>query len=82
MKKGELYAPIIIPTMNRYVHLQRCIHSLSLNTGADKTDLYVSVDFPSSEKYIQDHEKVVEYLKTTKIFDSFTIHLFIIKNII
>lgn len=66
MKKGELYAPIIIPTMNRYVHLQRCIHSLSLNTGADKTDLYVSVDFPSSEKYIQDHEKVVEYLKTTK----------------
>ncbi len=45
------YAPVLIPTLNRYEHFKRCLESLELCTGADKTDVYVGLDFPPSEKY-------------------------------
>ena len=67
----ENYAPIIIPTLNRKNHLQRCIRSLSENTGAEYTDLYISVDYPPSEKYFCGYNEVVEYLKTADELNRF-----------
>ena len=57
-------APIIIPTLNRYEHLKRCIESLKRNKQACDTELYISVDYPPTEKYRMGYEKVKEYLKT------------------
>lgn len=47
------YAPVIIPTLNRHVHFKRCLESLECCTWADKTDVYVALDYPPSEKYVE-----------------------------
>ncbi len=56
------YAPVVIPTLNRYDHLQRCIDSLKKNECAKDTDLYISLDYPPAEKYISGYKKVESYL--------------------
>ena len=45
------YAPITITTLNRYEHFVRCIQSLENNGLAKETELFISVDFPPSDKY-------------------------------
>lgn len=56
------YAPVLIPTLNRYEHFINCLESLEKCTGADKTDVYVALDFPPSEKYRNGWEKIDSYL--------------------
>ena len=46
------YAPVIIPTMNRYNHFYACLESLERCTGSEHTDVYVALDYPPSEKYV------------------------------
>ena len=58
----ERYAPIAIPTLNRRIHLEQCINSLRNCKGAEKTDIYISVDYPPSEKYVNGYNQVKEYL--------------------
>lgn len=58
-----MYAPIIIPTLNRYDHLVRCIESLKKNPLASETELYISLDYPPSEKYVGGYLKVKNYLE-------------------
>ena len=64
-------APVVIPTLNRYTHLRRCVESLEDNTWAEYTDVFISVDFPPEEKYEEGHKKVVEYLKKKENNNSF-----------
>ena len=33
------YAPIVIPTLNRYEHFKRCLESIERCTGAEYTDV-------------------------------------------
>lgn len=56
------YAPVIIPTLNRYNHFKRCLESLERCTGADKTDVYVGLDYPPTEKYVEGWKKIDAYL--------------------
>ena len=57
-------APVAIITLNRYEHLKCCIESLNANSFAENTDLYISVDYPPSEKYVEGYKKVKEYLSS------------------
>lgn len=57
-----IYAPVYIPTLNRYNHFRRCIESLSACTWAEKTIVYVGLDNPTDEKYIDGHNRIKEYL--------------------
>lgn len=57
------YAPILIPTLNRFEHLKNCIDSLKVNRLAKDTDVYIGVDFPPSEKYDEGYKKIKEYLE-------------------
>lgn len=57
-----VYAPIIIPTLNRYEHLKRCIESLQQNSWAKYTELYISIDYPAKESHWEGYRKVREYL--------------------
>lgn len=41
------YAPVVIPTLNRYDHFKACLESLE----KCKTDVYVVLDFSPSEEY-------------------------------
>ena len=56
-------APVLIPTLNRKEHLERCINSLLRNSMAKETEVYISIDFPPTEKYESGYNEVVEYLK-------------------
>lgn len=66
--KEEIYAPVIIPTLCRYEHLKRCIDSLSHCTGADKTDVYIGLDYPAKESHVEGYNKICEYLEHVQGF--------------
>lgn len=57
------YAPVLIPTLNRYTHFRNCLESLEKCTGAEKTDVYIALDYPPSDKYTEGWKKINEYLK-------------------
>ena len=57
------YAPVIIPTLNRNVHFERCLESLERCSGADQTEVYVALDYPPSEKYKEGWKKIDDYLR-------------------
>lgn len=56
------YAPVVIPTLNRFVHFKRCLESLERCTGADKTDVYVGLDYPPSEEYVEGWKLIDQFL--------------------
>ena len=64
----SFYAPVVIPTLNRYVHLKRCVDSLAKCTGADKTILVISLDYPPSENYFEGYNRIKDYLPTIQGF--------------
>ena len=51
MQEIKEFAPVLIPTLNRYEHFKRCLESLERCTWAEKTDVYVALDFPPSDKF-------------------------------
>lgn len=57
------YAPVLIPTLNRYDKFKVCLESLERCTWADRTIVYVAVDFPPSDKYKEGWEKICSYLE-------------------
>lgn len=65
------WAPIIIPTLNRYEHFERCISSLSENIGAEQTEIYISVDYPPANKYKEGYNKICNFLNTSKSLKKF-----------
>lgn len=76
MTQNEMvYAPIAITTLNRYDHFVRCIKSLQNNSQSEFTVLYISIDYPPLEKYVDGYNKIIDYLnkgidgfKEVKIF--------------
>lgn len=62
MNKKE-YAPVVIPTLNRYDHFRQCLESLEHCIGSEQTDVFVGIDYPPSEKYIDGWKKVCNYIK-------------------
>ena len=56
-------APIIIPTLCRYEHFVRLIESLRRNSYAKYTDVYIGLDFPSSENHVDGYRKICRYLE-------------------
>lgn len=71
-----IYAPVIIPTLSRFNLFQKCLESLENCTGANKTDVYIGLDFPPSEKYQKGWEKIDAYLhqkESSNKFHSLTV---------
>lgn len=64
MQEIREYAPILIPTLNRYKHFRRCVESLSKCTHAEKTELVIGIDYPPVEKYREGWEKISEFITT------------------
>ena len=58
-----IYAPVIIPTLNRYEHFCKCLESLEICTGAEYTDVYMALDYPPSDKYVDGWKKVDAFLQ-------------------
>lgn len=68
------YAPIIIPTLCRVDTFIPCIESLSRCVAADKTDVYVALDYPLKESHWDGYIKILNYIEQTKFpFKSFNL---------
>lgn len=70
IKKSD-YSPVIIPTLNRYTHFVRCLESIERCTGAELTDVYVGLDYPPSEKYVEGWKKIDDYLRGKEANNNF-----------
>lgn len=57
-----IFAPIIIATLNRIEHFKRCVDSLRKCKYADKTEIFISVDYPSEKKYEEGYCQICNYL--------------------
>lgn len=68
MHAETYYAPVLIPTLCRYEELSKCLISLSECTGADHTDLYIALDYPSKECHWEGYNKIVKFLDSVTGF--------------
>lgn len=73
-RRWKVYAPVIIPTLCRYEHFKRCVDSLSRNTGAEFTELYIGLDYPFNESHVEGYKKICEYVSEIKGFKQ--VHIF------
>ena len=62
------FAPVLIPTLNRHVHFRCCVESLSVCTHADKTDLFIFLDYPLKDTHWEGYELIKAYLPNIKGF--------------
>jgi len=67
------FAPILIPTLCRYTHLKRCVESLAKCTHADKTDLFIALDYPIKDEQWEGYNKIKEYVNRIEGFNKVTI---------
>lgn len=63
----QSFAPVLIPTLNRFEHLKRCIESLERCSGAENTDVFVALDYPPTKKYVDGWKKTDAYLKEKEL---------------
>lgn len=74
-----IYAPVIIPTLNRSDHFFKCLESLEKCKGASETIVYIALDYPPSEKYIEGWKKNVQYLSEKEKNNKFK-HLYVFRR--
>ena len=55
-------SPVLIITLNRYEHFRSCVMSLSMCLNADKTDLYIALDFPIKEIHWEGYFKIENFI--------------------
>jgi hypothetical protein len=61
------YAPVAIPTLNRYEKLKRLLESLENNSLAKYTEIFISVDYPPEDKYVEGYNQIIKYLNENKL---------------
>ncbi len=67
------FAPVFIPTLNRDVLFKHCVESLARCTHADKTDLFIALDYPLKESHWDGYNKINIYVETIQGFKSVNI---------
>lgn len=67
------YAPVLIPALCRYEHFKRCVESLVACTHADKTDLFIALDYPLKESHWDGYRRIEQYIGTIMGFASVNI---------
>lgn len=64
---STIYAPVLIPTLCRFDHFKQCIESLSHCIWADKTEVFIGLDYPSKESHWDGYNKIKNYLETATL---------------
>lgn len=62
------YYPVLIPTLCRIDHFKRCVESLSACTHADKTVLYIALDYPLTDSHWEGYKKIKSYINQIQGF--------------
>lgn len=73
--ENQVYAPVLVTTICRNVHFKRCIESLSKCIDADKTELYIGVDYPANESHWAGYKEICDYLPQIKGFKNVIISM-------
>lgn len=61
------YAPILIPTLSRSRHFVQLMKSLSKNSWAKHTEVYVAVDYTKDSKFSEGRQEILNYLRTADL---------------
>ncbi len=69
------YAPVVIPTLNRFEHFRRCIESLRNCTNAIKTDLIIALDYPLKKSHEEGYLSIKSYIDFIDGFKSVNVIL-------
>lgn len=56
------YAPIVITACQRFDKFKECVQSLQNCKCAEESVLFVALDFPIEEKYVQDYSQIKDYI--------------------
>jgi hypothetical protein len=67
------FAPVLVSVLDRNIHFQNCITSLSKNPLANQTHLFIALDAPFAEKHIAGHAKVLTFIESIKGFKEVTL---------
>lgn len=70
-----IFAPVIIPTFCRVDHFKRCVESLARCTGAENTELFVGVDYPTKDEYVSGFKSICSYSKSISGFKD--VHVYV-----
>ncbi len=62
----KTFAPVIIPTLCRYQHFVECLESLAHCTWANKTDVFIGLDYPANDSHRDGYNKIKIYLQKNK----------------
>lgn len=68
-----MLAPIIIFTHDRIEHLKLCIHSLQECINSNNTEIYIFLDAPCHEKYIENNNKIKLFVNQLAGFKKITL---------
>jgi hypothetical protein len=69
----ENYAPILIPTLNRYEHFKRCINSLKECDFSSQTDLFIALDYPLKDSHWDGYNKILKLIDEVEGFNTVNI---------
>lgn len=65
------YAPVFIPTLCRYCHFKECLDSLEHCIDADKTSVFIALDYPLKESHWEGYRKIDDYLRAKELTNCF-----------
>lgn len=66
---------ILVPTLCRHKHLEKCLESLKKNSWAKYVDLYIGVDYPTKDSHWPGYREILKLMERDfSMFQSF--HLF------
>ncbi len=75
MDSNDCFAPVMITTLNRYSHFKRCLESLSRCTFADKTEVFIGLDYPPNDRYVEGYLKNKDYLASVENIGFKAVHI-------
>ena len=55
--------PVLIVTLNRYEHFERCLRSLEKNSLAKDTEIFIGIDYPFKEEHWDGYRKICNLLE-------------------
>jgi hypothetical protein len=61
LNNPQQFAPVLIITLNRYKLLKRCVDTLAANYYADRTDLFIAIDYPLNDEHFFEYNKILSY---------------------
>lgn len=67
------FAPVLILTLNRHEHFKNCVESLAACKHADKTDLFIALDYPLNDTHWEGYEIIKDYLPSINGFKTINI---------